>query len=136
MGQPGRGNARSSCAESIGAARRTRGSETSQYPQEEKSIEIPLVVASERGTAQTVDSDIRGVVGLSQGFPGKSSNRRVAEGAWNGQPKRVRVPYVKRVRSSWRQFPSTAGHVQSRGKLGGPSSKAKHSLATDSELVP
>ncbi len=31
----------------------TRGSETSQYPVEEKSIEIPQVAASERGTAQT-----------------------------------------------------------------------------------
>ena len=29
----------------------TRGSETSQYPEEEKSNEIPLVVASERGIA-------------------------------------------------------------------------------------
>ena len=29
----------------------TRGSETSQYPQENKSKEIPLVVASERGIA-------------------------------------------------------------------------------------
>ena len=28
------------------------GIETSQYPEEEKSTEIPLVVASERGTAQ------------------------------------------------------------------------------------
>src|SRR5207249_11405266 len=37
---------------------------------------------------------------------------------------------------SLEQFPSTAGHVQSRGKLGGPSSKPKHSLATDRELVP
>ena len=30
----------------------TRGSETSQYPEEKKSTEIPLVVASERGSAQ------------------------------------------------------------------------------------
>ena len=37
--------------ESIGPQERTRGTETSQYPQEEKSNEIPLVVASERGTA-------------------------------------------------------------------------------------
>ena len=36
----------------------------------------------------------------------------------------------------WELFPSTAGHVESRGKLGGPSSKAKYSLATDSEQVP
>ena len=64
MGKPGRGNARSPRAEFIGSAERTRGSETSQYPQEEKSIEIPLVVASERGEAQTISSDTYGVVGL------------------------------------------------------------------------
>ena len=34
------------------------------------------------------------------------------------------------------QLPSTAGHVESRGKLGGPSSKAKYYLTTDSEPVP
>ena len=33
-------------------------------------------------------------------------------------------------------FLSTTSHVQSCGNLGGPSSKAKYSLATDSELVP
>ena len=33
-------------------------------------------------------------------------------------------------------FPSTAGHVKPRGKLGGPPSKAKYFLATDSEPVP
>lgn len=31
----------------------TGGSETSQYPEEKKSTEIPLVAASERGGAQT-----------------------------------------------------------------------------------
>ena len=35
-----------------------------------------------------------------------------------------------------RSIPSTAGHVKSCGNLGGPSSKAKHYLATDSEPVP
>ena len=40
-------------AEYIGAVERTRGTETSKYPEEKKSIEIPLVVASERGKAQT-----------------------------------------------------------------------------------
>ena len=34
-------------------AGRTRGTETSQYPQEEKITMIPQVVASERGRAQT-----------------------------------------------------------------------------------
>ena len=32
--------------------------------------------------------------------------------------------------------PSTAGHEQSGGNLGGPSSKAKYYSSTDSELVP
>ena len=32
---------------------RTRGTETSKYPQEEKTKVIPQVVASERGGAQT-----------------------------------------------------------------------------------
>src|SRR5438270_14038088 len=38
-------------AEYIGWSRRTRGTETSKYPQEKKSNEISLVVASERETA-------------------------------------------------------------------------------------
>ena len=33
----------------------TGGTETSKYPEEEKTKVIPLVVASERGTAQTND---------------------------------------------------------------------------------
>ena len=38
-------------AEFIGFGRRTRGSETSQYPEERKSNEIPRVAASEMGRA-------------------------------------------------------------------------------------
>ena len=41
-------------AEFIGRGRRTGGTETSNYPQEKKSNEIPQVAASERGIAQTV----------------------------------------------------------------------------------
>ena len=33
-------------------------------------------------------------------------------------------------------YPSTVGHVKPRGNLGGPPSKAKYSLVTDSERVP
>ena len=36
-------------AEHIGVVEATWGTETSKYPEEEKSTEIPLVVASERG---------------------------------------------------------------------------------------
>src|SRR2546429_9128295 len=39
-------------SESIGGFKRTRGTETSQYPEERTSTETPLVVASERGAGQ------------------------------------------------------------------------------------
>jgi hypothetical protein len=38
--------------------------------------------------------------------------------------------------SSREEHPSTTGHVESGGNLGGPSSKAKYYSSTDSELVP
>ena len=44
MGQPGGARAPSS----LFGVKRTRGTETSQYPEEEKSTEITLVAASER----------------------------------------------------------------------------------------
>ena len=49
--------------ECIGLEKRTKGSETSQYLQEEKSNEIPLVAASEEGRAQTGWIRPSGVVG-------------------------------------------------------------------------
>ncbi len=53
MGQPTAGHTAEPTAESIGGAEASLGTETSQYQEETKSTEIPLVVASERGTAQT-----------------------------------------------------------------------------------
>ena len=38
--------------EYIGLVKRTRGTETSQYPEEKTSTEIPVVVASEPGPGQ------------------------------------------------------------------------------------
>jgi hypothetical protein len=49
-GNPG-DECRLSTPEFIGCEKPTQGSETSQYLQEKKSIEIPLVVASEKGIA-------------------------------------------------------------------------------------
>ena len=49
MGQPVRSNVLSPITEHIGNWSETQGSETSQYLQEKKSIEIAQVVASERG---------------------------------------------------------------------------------------
>ena len=49
MGQP----AGSDSGIPADVGRRTRGTETSQYPEEKKITMIPQVVASERGGAQT-----------------------------------------------------------------------------------
>jgi hypothetical protein len=43
---------------------------------------------------------------------------------------------VRENRNSPRDTPSKAGHVEPCLKLGGPSSKAKYGLVTDSERVP
>ena len=74
MGKPGRGHARSSRAEYIGARKQTQGTETSKYLQEEKSIEIPSVAASERGRAD---------------------DRCGSGTAWKGWRDRVIAPYTK-----------------------------------------
>src|SRR5258708_19703514 len=47
--------------------KQTRGTETSQYPEEEKATAIPLVAASERGPAQTRGACTSGVVGPRHG---------------------------------------------------------------------
>ena len=48
MGEPAAGHAAAPAPESIGCEEATRGTETSKYPEEEKSTEIALVAASER----------------------------------------------------------------------------------------
>ena len=60
MGKPPLANPEGSTAEYIGGVKATQGSEPSQYLQEEKTIVIPLVAASERGTAQTGVLALRG----------------------------------------------------------------------------
>jgi hypothetical protein len=53
MGKPGESHVSSPFSESIGEEEPTGRTETSKYPQEKKSNEIPPVAASERGGAQT-----------------------------------------------------------------------------------
>ena len=53
MGKPSWSNVQLFPSEYIGWIKGTWGSETSQYPQEEKTTVIPLVVASESGRGQT-----------------------------------------------------------------------------------
>ena len=55
MGEPSRGNALLPAAERIGGQEATGGTETSKYPEEKKSTEIPPVAASERGGAQSLN---------------------------------------------------------------------------------
>ena len=67
MGQPGRGDARSRPPESIGRCEVSGGTETSQYPEEKKSTEIPQVVVSERGRSPNL-SHVKPVSVVRQGL--------------------------------------------------------------------
>ncbi len=62
-------------------------------------------------------------------------NDSEVEAGWKAAPKRVIVPYVNPY-SLPALSVSRAGHEKPCLKLGGPSSKAKYSVLTDSELVP
>ena len=93
MGKPGRGNARSPVTEYIGGEERTRGTETSQYPEEEKEISMPIVAASELGPAQTMLSVIggslsqHGVVGFHREiYRSPRSSALVVERTWKDRP--------------------------------------------------
>ncbi len=66
MGQPRTSHVVRLPPEYIGRVERTEGSEPSQYLEEEKTIVIPSVAASERGTAQTGLASVRpGLWGLA-----------------------------------------------------------------------
>ena len=107
MGQPGGGNAPPPRAEHIGPEETTGGTETSKYPEEEKSTEIPRVVASEMGRAQT-RARVSLAALLHEGVWGRPSPVRQHRGAvtkrarsgraWKGPPERVRAPYAERPR--------------------------------------
>src|SRR5205823_2122359 len=131
MGKPTLVNPEGSSAESIGGARTTWGSEPSQYPQEEKTIVIPLVAASERGPAQTIVLARWGcrAVWLQCQRVSNQSNDLERSARDGDSP-------VDDRRLARDGTLSIAGHVKSREKLRGPSRKAKYSLATDSEPVP
>ena len=77
--------------ESIGPGGDTGGSETSQYPEEKKSNEIPPVAASERGVAQTGGFIPRGwrAGRVSGGRQRRRLERRAGEG---DSPVRETVP--------------------------------------------
>ena len=129
MGKP-TGVIGSTTPEYIGWRRHTRGTETSKYPEEEKTIVIPSVAASERGKAQT-ERLAFGVVGrLIRSYKGQIRRRGLERPAKEGNS-----PVAESLDSP-RRILSSAGHVKPRVNPGGPSPKAKYFLATDSEPVP
>ena len=82
MGEPGRGNARSSVAEFIGHGTRTGGTETSQYL-EGKEINRDCPSSGERtGNSLNQTRAIgSGVAGRSRGKPGELPNQAIVEGS-------------------------------------------------------
>ena len=88
MGEPTRREPRTAAV----AAGPTRGTETSQYPQEKKTTVIPRVAASESGVAQTAGVEARRGV---EGAPAKQTAEATGT-AWKGGPQGVRAPYGKR----------------------------------------
>ena len=126
MGQP------TTCERGILPSRRqTRGTETSQYPEEEKTIVIAQVVASERARAQTgTVTAVAGVVGPSTKIP-----QEVRETGWKAGPQKVKALYLK-TESGSRRHLSSAEHEKFCMNPRGPSRKAKYYRETDSEPVP
>ena len=83
MGQPA-----GSSAGITQSVRRTRGTETSHYPEEKKTKVIAQVVASERALAQT--GAVEAVSGVEG--PSRKELRKDRRSFWKGAPQRVKVP--------------------------------------------
>src|SRR2546429_9401704 len=121
MRKRGRGNARSPAAECIGRQERTRGTETSKYPQEKKETSIPSVAASESGHSPNRDSS-RGC-GSTEGSQNRSQRKRLESRTTEGES-----PVCDENRSPLTcALQSSASLVESRVKRGGPPPKAKYS---------
>ncbi len=85
MGKPSARNGAESISEYIGNGRQTRGTETSQYPEEEKEKSIPRVAASETGKAQTKRLASWGCRTLYT----ELQKDDVDEAVWKGRPQKV-----------------------------------------------
>src|SRR4029079_3825076 len=134
MGKPTLANPGVSRAESIGAWKATQGSEPSQYLQEQKTIVIPPVAASERGTAQTIVRARWGCRACLATMP--ASQQPVDKSNDLERSARDGDSPVGDRRLARDRYLSIAGHVKSRENLRRPFRKAKYSLVTDSEPVP
>ena len=145
MGKPGWRDCQSPYAEYIGVVEGTRGSETSQYPVEEKTT-CDSVSSGERKRMEPkpVACDTRR--GLRHGGCGTPQHgpppvRTVINPWWSGTacewPAAVgESPVHVTPVGLWWVFPSSAGLVESRVNLPGPPGKAEYFLVTDSARVP
>ena len=107
--------------EFIGPEERTRGSETSQYPEEKKTTSDSRSSGERTGKNKPKPRSRKCPRGCGSAVgPPKASGS-----AWKGAPKSVTAAYAK-ARGGRAGYPSKAGHVQSCLNLPGPSGKAKY----------
>ena len=109
---------------------RTRGTETSKYPQEEKeNIDGPSSGERRGQSPNRARRGGLGVVGAARGRPARNQKRLERRGEEGDTPVRA----TSRARG---RHLSRAGHEESCPKQRGPTRKAKHYRKTDSEPVP
>jgi hypothetical protein len=111
----------------VASEERTEGTETSKYLEEYKSTEILLVAASERRLAQT---SMRACWGC------RTCIKQMLLGEVSGKSHHREWKSRIRKRLKWASILSRMGHVKPCLNLGGPPSKAKYYLLTDSVQVP
>ena len=111
----------------VASVERTEGTETSKYLEEYKSIEILLVAASERRLVQT---SMRACWGCRTPIKGKLLEEVSGKSHHREWKSRIRK------RWNWGSILSRMGHVKPCLNLGGPPSKTKYYLLTDSVQVP
>ena len=115
------------------AGGRTRGTETSQYPEEKKETSIASVAASESATAQTAvvrKGEWRGCRAVDD------DRNNVQQKVLENTPAEGERPVSEDRGVQTRRYLSKAGHEESCPKPRGPSRKAKYYRETDSEPVP
>jgi hypothetical protein len=109
---------------------RTRGTETSQYPEEEKSSRDALSSGERTGRSPNRRPLAGGVVGPTDGTR-EASRSPLERGARDGES-----PVGEGDGRVLVEFLSNARNEEPGVKLGGPPSKAKDSRVTDSGRVP
>ncbi len=126
-GNPPAGHAAGTAGHPAG---RTRGTETSQYPEEEKAIAITRVAASE--TVRGLNRGLLdlGVVGPT-GRSGEATRSPLERGAEDGDS-----PVAEGDGPLLVEFLSSARYEEPGAKPGGPPPKAEDSRVTDSGRVP